>query len=1527
MSATTPTTNAQFGSAGVDNFPLHIPQHGGAYAYGGGYPATSSSDNYWVDPVFTVPASVQPQVVQSSPSANATSVASTAAVSVRLDSAVRTGTGTVAMTAAGGAAVSGTTSLSADHRMLTFTPSAPLASGVSYTVQVSGALSLAGTAQAPATWSFTTNGPTTCPCTAFESDAVPGTVDSGDANSVSLGMQFSPTVEGYVTGVRFYKSAANAGPHTGSLWGPSGAMLATASFSGESASGWQTVTFVHPVLVHVGVTYTVSYYAPSGHFSEDDHFFDSAWSNVPLTAPVGAGTYRYGGDLYPSTSFANANYWVDPIFRPGSPAPFVLSTLPADGATSVPASRAIVAQFGTPVAASSIAFTVTDGSGNSVQGSVTYDSSALTATFTPSGALAPGALLHVTVSATSPDGTSMVAPATWSFTVNGLGACPCTLFESDASPVVTDSGDANATSVGVKFTPTSNGAITGVRFYKSTRNTGVHTASLWSGTTRLATATVTNESASGWQTVSFAQQIAVTAGTMYVVSYFAPNGHYAEDDHYFDTAVTNAPLSAPAGSNGVYAYGGDILPSSSFANANYWVDPVFALGNPPPALATASPAAGSTSVPVTSAISARFTSAVDPTSVVFSVTDPSGTVIAGTTSYDSSATTATFTPSSPLSAATAYNVTVSATAPDGTAMTAPIGWSFTTSGVAVCPCTMFASSATPAVADSGDSSAISVGVRFTTSQAGFIVGVRFYKSGANTGVHTGSLWGPDGTRLASVTFANETAAGWQTALFQQPVAVTAAATYVASYFAPRGHYAEDDHFFDTAWTNAPLAAPAGGNGLYSYGADVLPSSSFANANYWVDPVYAQNATTAPVISAVNATSSGSAVTISWTTDEASSSSVFYGTSSSNLNLSASTTGSTTNHVVTIANLSQGTTYYYRVSSTDASGGTTIRPAATDPPNSYLLPDTTPPVISAPSVVGSSSSATVSWTTDEPATSQVAYGTSSTALNSTASVTGLATSHAVVLPGLVQGTTYYYRITSADASGNTSTSPATGSGPAVYVLPDVTPPTITAVAAAGSGSSATVTWSTDEPATSQVSYGTSANALTSSASAGSGTSHSVLITGLAQASTYYYRVTSADASNNSSTSPVTSAAPATFIIPDTTPPVIAGVAATGSGTAATVSWTTNEASTSQVSYGTSTTSLTLSASTAGLTTGHAVALSGLAANTRYYFRVTSADASANSTTSPASSAAPATYAPTTTPFLDTTTANFGAGTVSSTYVASNGDGEVVLNPTKGVAEFAGTALPSTLTSTSTVSGGKTTVANGLATISGATVTTTGTFGNGLALETLATLDKNQSIAITTPSNANVKMSFSVNASNQLIASVNDGLFNNTSGVVATSWIAAPHTFRIEWTSSSATFYLDGVQKYTHAFSTFYGSNYKFSFADALTTDTALQLDWVRALPYATSGTFTSQVFDGLAPVAWDALTWDSTVPTGTTLTVKVRTGPTATPGATWSAFTTITSGKSVATTARYLQYQLSFTTSGSAFTSPAVRSVQAALHVP
>ena len=156
-----------------------------------------------------------------------------------------------------------------------------------------------------------------------------------------------------------------------------------------------------------------------------------------------------------------------------------------------------------------------------------------------------------------------------------------TIWPTSTVPGLVDSGPDRAVQLGVKFRSDVAGTIRGIRFYKGAGNTGTHVASLWSSTgTRLATAIFTNETASGWQEVSFATPVAISANTVYVASYHTTTGHYSINTNYFSAGVDNPPLhalaSAGSGRNGVYRYGtSSAFPNLTFKAANYWVDVVF----------------------------------------------------------------------------------------------------------------------------------------------------------------------------------------------------------------------------------------------------------------------------------------------------------------------------------------------------------------------------------------------------------------------------------------------------------------------------------------------------------------------------------------------------------------------------------------------------------------------------------------------------------------------------------------------------------------------------------------------------------------------------------------------------------------------------------------------------------------------------------------------------------------------------------------------------------------------------------------
>lgn len=187
--------------------------------------------------------------------------------------------------------------------------------------------------------------------------------------------------------------------------------------------------------------------------------------------------------------------------------------------------------------------------------------------------------------------------------------------------------------------------------------------------------------------------------------------------------------------------------------------------------------------------------------------------------------------------------------------------------------------------------------------------------------------------------------------------------------------------------------------------------------------------------------------------------------------------------------------------------------------------------------------------------------------------------------------------------------------------DTTPPQISAISKSASTSTATINWTTNEPSTSEVKYASStlsgASTINSMIDSTTTTLHSIKLTGLSASTVYYFQVTSKDASNNTATSSEMTFTTEALPLPDTTAPIISGISTTLHATSTTISWLTDEPSSSEVKYATE--SLTSASSTSqvsasALVTSHSLDLTGLTASTTYYFLVKSADASSNAASS-------------------------------------------------------------------------------------------------------------------------------------------------------------------------------------------------------------------------------------------------------------------------------------------------------------------------
>jgi len=351
---------------------------------------------------------------------------------------------------------------------------------------------------------------------------------------------------------------------------------------------------------------------------------------------------------------------------------------------------------------------------------------------------------------------------TWNTPLAGGTQCNANMTVlGNGTPSIVDQSDSTSYELGMRFQSSVAGFVTGVRFYKCANNTGTHVGNLWSASgTNLATVTFANETATGWQQMNFPSPVLIAANTTYTISYYDPNhGHYSKDAGYFASPVTSADLTALAssnGGNGVYHAGSSGFPTNNGA-ASYWVDVMFSPGAGPTVIAFG-PVDGATFISVSApVITAQFDEPVQPGTISFVLTGPSGTV-PSTTTYNLLTRTATLTPTSALAGFTTYTVTMSG-AEDlaNNAMVAPASWSFQTlsavpiqvDAVCIAPYTDLQSNAWP-----DPSVAATVNPTSGGSTGGLLVPGTYYAAYTWIDSLTGKETGPGSSGSAQFTVAS-----------------------------------------------------------------------------------------------------------------------------------------------------------------------------------------------------------------------------------------------------------------------------------------------------------------------------------------------------------------------------------------------------------------------------------------------------------------------------------------------------------------------------------------------------------------------------------------------------------------------------------------------------------------------------------------------------------------------------------------------------------------------------------------------------
>ncbi|MEO8631585.1 MAG: DUF4082 domain-containing protein, partial [Betaproteobacteria bacterium] len=292
-------------------------------------------------------------------------------------------------------------------------------------------------------------------------------------------MKFQLASAGQITAVRYWKAASDTGTHVGRLWSSNGALLASVTFTGETASGWQQQALPSALNVQPGTPYVVSVNVGS-FFPTTSGGLASQIVNGNISSLADGNNGVFGDAAsFPGGSYQSSNYFRDVVFVAATVgAPAKLALTPTNAATQTSAAVNYTATIqdanGNPVSAATnpITFSVNGVSGTFNPSVVTPTGGVATSNFTPTTA----GTATVTASATGL--TSATATVVVSTPSSGS---PQSLFTTQ-TPAVASASDGVPYELGMKFRTARAGTITAVRYWKAASDTGTHVGRIWSST-------------------------------------------------------------------------------------------------------------------------------------------------------------------------------------------------------------------------------------------------------------------------------------------------------------------------------------------------------------------------------------------------------------------------------------------------------------------------------------------------------------------------------------------------------------------------------------------------------------------------------------------------------------------------------------------------------------------------------------------------------------------------------------------------------------------------------------------------------------------------------------------------------------------------------------------------------------------------------------------------------------------------------------------------------------------------------------
>ncbi|HEX5150554.1 MAG TPA: N,N-dimethylformamidase beta subunit family domain-containing protein, partial [Parafilimonas sp.] len=1251
-------------------------------------------------------------------------------------------------------------------------------------------------------------GPTICPCTIWPSGSVPGTEADPDNQPVEVGVKFRANVNGYITGIRYYKSATNTGIHVGSLWGSNGDNLAQATFAGESSTGWQEVSFTSPVAITAGVTYIASYHTNTGHYAEDDFYFSSSgFSSANLSALANGedgpnGVYVYSASsAFPTQTFNASNYWVDVVFNtsvgPDVTPPSVTSTVPLSNASGVNINTAVEVNFNealdeTTVGSSSIE--LTDPVNVQVYATVSYGAGTRKVTITPVSPLAYSTTYTVKVKGGNTDprikdvaGNALQDNYTWSFTTGAPPPPPPT--EGPGGPILLISAASNPFS-------------------------------------------------------------------RYPVEILRAQG-FNEFDAMDISQVTQTILD----NHDVVILGEIPLSASNVTMLTDWV-------NAGGTLIALKPDAQLASLMGITKVAGSLT---DKYLLVNTASDPGAGIVNQTIQFHGSADL--YTLNGATSIATLYSAANTATSNPAVTMK-NVG---ANGGVAIAftydlaRSVVYTHQGNPAWAGQkrdGEINPIRSDDMFFPDWIDFnkvaipqadeqqhLLSNLILKGNQHRKPLPRFWFLPKGLKAAVVMTGDDHGSGGTTGRFNQYLSLSSSNTAqaVADWTAVRG----TSYIYPNTPISDAQAAAFQAQGFeialhLNTNCDVWTPSSLDN---YLTTQLSQLAAQFPSLSppATNRTHC-----ISWS-DWASKP-----------------------KAEAAKGIRLDVNYYYW-------------PAAWVQNRAGMFTGSGMPMRFA--------------------------DLDGTVIDCYQVVTQMPDESGEVFPGFIDalldkaiGPEGYYGVFCANM--HTDNASSSGSDAIIASAQSKQIPVVSA--------KQMLDWLDGRNGSSFGSLVWNGNQLSFTVAVGSGannlkgmlpvTSSVGQLTGLSlNGSPVLYETQTIKGIQYAFFNAAAGSYVASYAI-DNTAPVITDVVATphSDGTA-TITWTTDEFSSSRVDYGTAPDALSQNVNNSSLVVTHSMILTGLTPGTTYYFKVTSADAANNSASVSGDPVAFNFTLPAPPCAEDAAVADFNLGsTGTNTMVTNQG---VILKPVTNE-DFNGTSIPSSFAFETWGTGGTATVNNGVAVIDGSHLSSNASFSPGTFIEFAATFTAGnfQNVGLSTGSGFNepwVTIGRGGEGDNNLYARASPG---GQRDLLGANLLGTQHIYKILWNvNNTFSFYVDGNLISTPGVTITASTPLVIQLSDFDAGGANLTVDWIRVSPYVASGIYTSRIFNQGSSANWGAVTWTASIPSGTSLGIEVRTGNSPSPDLSWTSFTSVANGGNAGANSQYIQYRANLATTNNTAT--------------